>query len=132
MYTITKKEAIDVLVKNGIFTEEEINNCDVATEFYIEHLVDGWDICDVDRMAHLNTLFGYNIGADTAIEIDSYLWGNPDFLDKHGYDKHGCGIETLELSYKDKDLLKEVCDDLGLDLSFDKWRTTDFNCYEYY
>ena len=59
MNTITREEAIDILVGNEIFDEKDINNHEKATEFYIKHLMEGFDICDIDRMAHLNTLFGY-------------------------------------------------------------------------
>ena len=125
--TRTREEAIDILIENEIFDKETINEHNKASEFYIKHLMEGWDICDIDRMAHLNTLFGYDIGVYNWSEIDSELWGNEKYQDETG-----CGVEIMELSYKDKEFIRNVCKEIGLDLSFDKWRTEDFNCYEYY
>lgn len=127
MNTPTREEAIDILIDNEILDEDFIKEHNKASEFYIKHLMEGWNVCDIDRMAHLNTLFGYDIGVYNWSEIDSELWGNEKY-----WDDNGCGVEILELNYKDKDFLQNVCKEIGLDLSFDKWRTEDFNCYEYY
>lgn len=127
MNKLTRQEAIDILINNNIFTEQNIRDQEKASEFYINHLIEGWDICDIDRMAHLNTLFGYDIGVDNWSKIDSELWGNEKY-----WDDYGCGVEIMELTYKDKDFIIQVCRDLNLNLSFDKWRTEDFKCYEYY
>lgn len=124
---LTRQEAIDTLVSNEIFSEETINTHEKASEFYIKHLMEGWDICDIDRMAHINTLFGYDIGAYNWSEIDFELWENEKYQDETG-----CGVEIMELSYKDKKFIIQVCHDLNLNLSFDKWRTEDFEWYEYY
>lgn len=127
MNTITREEAIDILVGNEIFDEESINEHSKATEFYIKHLMEGFDIRDIDEMAQLNTLFGYDIGIDNWSKISSELWGNKIY-----WDKYGCGVEILELDSKDKELLQKVCKDLNLNLSFDKWRTENIKWYEYY
>jgi hypothetical protein len=127
MKTLTRQEAIDTLVGNEIFYEETISEHNKASEFYIKHLMEGWDICDIDRMAHLNTLFGYDIGINNWSKIDSELWCNKKY-----WDDTGCGVEIMELGYTDKEFVQKVCNELGLDLSFDKWRTEDFKCYEYY
>ena len=127
MNTLTRKKVIDILIGNKIFNEETITNHNVASEFYIKHLMEGWDICDVDRMAHLNTLFGYDIGTDNWSKIDSELWRNEKYQDDTG-----CGVEIMELTYKDKEFIQNVCKEIGLDLSFDKWKTGDFKCYKYY
>ncbi len=124
---LTRQEAINTLISNNIFTEQNIRDQERATEFYIKHLMEGWDVCDIDRMAHLNTLFGYDIGVDNWSKIDSELLDNEKY-----WDDHGCGVEIMELSYKDKDFIIQVCHDLNLNLSFDKWRTEDFEWYEYY
>ena len=127
MNKLTRQEAIYILISINIFTEQNIKDHEKASEFYINHLMEGWDICDIDRMAHLNTLFGYDIGADNWSKIDSELWGNEKY-----WDDYGCGVEIMELTYKDKDFIIQVCRDLNLNLSFDKWRTEDFKWYEYY
>lgn len=127
MNKLTRQKAIDILISNNIFTEQNIRNHEKASEFYIKHLMEGWDVCDIDRMAHLNTLFGYDIGVDNWSKFDSELWSNELY-----WDDYGCGVEIMELTYKDKDFIIQVCRDLNLNLSFDKWRTEDFKCYEYY
>lgn len=127
MYTLTRQEAIDILVGNEIFDEEDINSHDKASEFYIKHLMEGFSIGDIDGMAQLNTLFGYDIGIDNWSKISSELWCNKKY-----WVDYECGIEILELDYKDKELLQNVCKKLGLDVNFDKWRTKEIDCYEYY
>ena len=127
MITLTREEVIDTLIDNGIFDEKTIKEHSKASEFYIKHLMEGWDICDIDRMAHLNTLFGYDIGVDNWQKFDSELWGNELYWDNYGY-----GVEIMELTYKDKPFLKRVALDIGADVSFDKWKMEDFKCYEYY
>lgn len=122
-----REEAIDVLISNEIFNEKAINEHNKASEFYIKHLIEGWDICDIDRMAHLNTLFGYDIGVDNFSKLDSELWSNEKY-----WDKYGCGVEILELTYKDKSFLKRVALDVNADVNFDKWKDEDFKYYEYY
>lgn len=124
---LTRQEAIDILVDNKIFYEEDVNNHEKATEFYIEHLMNGFDIRDIDEMAQLNTLFGYDIGIDNWSKISFELWCNKKY-----WDDYECGIEILELDYKDKELLQNVCKEIGLDVSFDKWRTKEIEYYEYY
>lgn len=126
---LTRDEAICTLLGNDIFTEEDIKNHEKASEFYIKHLMEGWDICDIDRMAHLNTLFGYDIGEENASAIDSWLW---DTTENDITDDYPMGFETLELKHTDKELVQHCVEKLGLDVSFDKWRTEDFKWYEYY
>ena len=124
---MTREQAIEYLVFESIFSYEDIGTDPM--EFYIKtltetHIDNPWD---VDRYAHLNTLFGYDIGVYNWSEIDSELWGNEKY-----WDNYGCGVEILELTYTDKGFIQNVCKEIGLDLSFDKWRTEDFKCYEYY
>lgn len=124
-----REEAIDILISNGIFNEKAINEHNKASEFYIKHLIEGWDICDIDRMANLNTLFGYDIGANNAIEIDIWFW---DTTENDITDEYPMGLDSLELGYKDKELVRHCVEKLGLDISFDKWRTKEIEHYEYY
>lgn len=94
---------------------------DKADEFYITNVMEGMDVFDIDRYAWLNTLFGYDIGRENAVQIDSYLYGKmiPE-------------IETLEVTYLDKGLIKGVVEELGLDLTFDKWIDYEPNVYHYF
>lgn len=120
---ITREQAIDEAVCLISFREEEAGT--PAFEFYVRNLQENTDcVYDIDRYAHLNTLFGYDIGWEAAMEIDYWMW-SPEI--------NGIGeIETGELSYKDKEVLMKANEVLNLKLSFDKFRTNDFECYEYF
>lgn len=116
-------KAIRYLVDNGIFCLNEVGT--PAMEFYINDFMESTDsIYDIDCHAHLNTLFGYDIGFNNAMRIDSWLY-NPDLNEM---DMELC---TLEITYKDKELIEKCCTQCGLGLSFDKWRTKDFEYYTY-
>lgn len=119
----TREQAIDTLVHNGIFDESQINT--PAMEFYIKNLMESTDsIFDIDCYAHLNTLFGYDIGFNNAMNIDMWLY-NPDINEM---DMELC---TLEITYKDKELIEKCCLQCGINVLFDKWRTEDFDVYQY-
>lgn len=124
---MTRDEAINYLVENEFLFESDIGT--EPMEFYIKNLIKNTDnIYDIDRYAHLNTLFGYDIGFTTAMEIENWLW-EPDEKERHPE----C-FDVFDLTYlsETKELLKECNEELNLDLSFDKWRTKDFCCYEYF
>lgn len=121
---MTREQAIEYLVFESIFSYEDIGTDPM--EFYIETLVNtpidnAWD---VDRYAHLNTLFGYDIGYKAMTSINEWLY-NPDI------NKMELDIDIFEITYKDKELLEKCNEALGLNLSFDKWRTKDFDVYQY-
>lgn len=113
---ITREMAINELLKNDIFMESDIGN--PAMEYYIKLLMDGVCLFDIDRVAWLNTLFGYDIGFNNANKINLYLYERDD--------------EVLELEYTDKEKVKQIVDELGLNLDFSKWKTHDIPCYEYF
>lgn len=124
---LTREQAIITLVDNDIFYDSDVGT--PAMEFYISNLMENTDnIYDIDRYAHLNTLFGYDIGFTTAMKIGSWLWA-PDKEERHPE----C-FDILDLTYhlETKELLKECSEELKLSLSFDKWRTEDFKVYEYF
>ena len=127
MRKITREQAIITLVDNDFFFDSDVGT--PAMEFYIKNLMENTDnIYDIDRYAHLNTLFGYDIGFTTAMEIGNWLWAS-DEKERH----HEC-FDILDLTYhlETKELLKECNEELNLGLSFDKWRTEDFKVYEYF
>ena len=71
---MTRDQAIDQLVTNGIFDYEDIGN--PAMEYYIKYTMEGEYVFDVDRSAWLNTLFGYDIGVMTvALPFLQTDWG---------------------------------------------------------
>ena len=113
---MTRDQAIDQLVTDGIFEYCDVGN--PAMEFYIKHTMEGEYVFDIDRAAWLNTLFGYDIGYENAREIDSYLYERDE--------------EVCELEYTDKVKVKKIVDELGLNLDFSKWATSDVPCYKYF
>lgn len=122
---MTREQAIEYLVFEDIFSRKDIGTDPM--EFYIETLMETpidnpWDI---DRYCHLNTLFGYDIGHEAAMDINAWLWD--PVINKMGLD-----IDIFDITYKDKELLEECNEALELGLSFNKWRTEDFNYYEYF
>ena len=119
-YTITREEAISELICQNMFREFDILDFNPASEFYIKHRMDGYEYFDVDRAAWLNTLFQYDIGIENALKIDDYLWNMED------------EIETLEVTFKDKALIKKASTEMGLNLDFSNWRTDDPATYHYY
>lgn len=117
---ISREQAIFTLIYKDIFDESDIGT--IAMEFYIRNLTENTNnIYDIDRYAHLNTLFGYDIGFHNAMEIDYWLWDRDPF-----------GLDVLDLSYKDKLLVRKAVEEKHLDVYFDKWRTEDFDVYEYF
>lgn len=120
---MTREGAISYLLKNNIFTVSSERT--PAMEFYIKNLMESTDsIYDIDCYAHLNTLFSYDIGFNNAMKIDMWLY-NPDLNEMN------LELCTLEITYKDKELIEKCCSQCGMNLSFDKWRTEDFDVYQY-
>lgn len=119
-----REKAVEWLLRNGVFYESDEGT--PAMEFYIRGMIQAGDYClyDVDRWAHLNTLFGYELDFVDAMEIDNWLW-DPD---KNGVSE----FETGELTYKDRELLRRAGEELGIELDFSKFRETDFKTYEYF
>lgn len=118
-----RDQAINYLLKNNIFEPSSIGS--PAMEFYIKDMETVDSVIDVDTHAHLNTLFGYDIGLDTALKIDAWLW-DPDT------NKMEIEFSALDLTFEDRKIVEKCVKALNLNLSFDKWRTEDFNYYEYY
>ena len=119
-----RENSINYLVKNRVFSMDDVGSPEM--EFYIRGMKQAADyrIVDVDRWAHLNTLFGYELDFTDAMEIDNWLWDR---------DMNDIGeFETLHLTYMDKELLEKAGKALGLELDFSKFRTTDFKVYEYF
>lgn len=77
-------------------------------------------LIDADEYALLNTLIGYDIGLDNAMNIGTYLWEHD--------------IETLELNVDEesKQLVENAVDALCLNVDLSQWRNEKFEAYEYY
>lgn len=86
--------------------------------FYLRCKKAGMHFADADRYAHLNTLFGYDIGMENARKIDGWMYENEK--------------EIYELTYKDVNLLSVCCKQLGIKLNFEKFRKDEFDTYEYF
>lgn len=95
------------------------NNDSKCIDFYYRCMKNDMDLIDADEYATLNTLFGYDIGADVAGKISGALWERD--------------IEVLELmDNKDSKLLiEEVSENIGIELDYSKWRT-GHKTYAYY
>lgn len=120
---MTREEAIAILDEyyHWVFDGNtiKVKSEDPCDEFYIEGIMEGEDMSDLDRYAWLNTLFGYDIGRENARQIDSYLYSEMDF-------------ETMELCHMDREMIQMVCKRLELDVSFDKWATEEPDAYHYF
>lgn len=89
--------------------------------FYQWCLDAGMDVHDADRYAILNTLFGYDIGKDIAMEINDELW-NMD-------------IDTFELSSgcpENRKLVEEVVEKFGIDVDFSNWQEDEYKAYSFF
>ena len=116
----TREEAIHQLIAYDVFTDADINT--PAMEYYIKYMMEGEDPYDIDHAAWLNTLFGYDIGYDNAMEIYSYMLEDMDTYQ-----------EIMDFSYCDKNRIKEITDKLGLELDYSKYRTNDdITCFEFF
>lgn len=119
-----RDQATLYLLKNNIFSCQDEGT--PAMEFYIMDLVTyNASIYDVDCHAHLNTLFGYDIGFDKAMVVTRWLW-DPE--------KNGTGkaINTTDVTHEGKGLLIQCDKEAGLGLSFAKWKSGPVEEYEYY
>ena len=123
---MTREQAIIYLVDNGIFTEKECEEEDCG-KFYVNGLMDGNEIFDIDRHAWLNTLFQYDIGFERAMQIDSWLGESETVLKEYPR-----GYEISELKRNDKELLKKCNEELKLNLDFSNWITYESIAYEYF
>lgn len=124
---MTRDEAIVTLVEMyHVFEPEDAGS--PGYEFFVKTMAEHDCTCvnDIDRYAHLNTLFGYDIGFLPAMKIDHWLWASEDENGKYR------DIETGEITYRDRALVEQAVRELGLDLSFDSWIDHDFGFYSYF
>lgn len=119
---MAKAEAYAFLVKqNHYFAASDAGT--LAMEFYLDGLALTDSMRDLDDWAHLNTLFGYRLYFDDAMQIVGWLW-DPE---KNGEREY----EVSELSFKDRELLQMADAELGLGLRFDCFRKSHFERYRY-
>lgn len=94
---------------------------DACFEFFFRAMHDqGFDFSDADRYAWLNTLFGYDIGADHAKEIIKWLYENDQ--------------DALELTASSSYTLEGICNcELGFRLNFRKFvrKTPEYISYSW-
>lgn len=92
---------------------------DNAIDFYFDAAQDiSFSIYDADKWAWLNTLFGYDIGKENAIEILEWFYANDQ--------------DIMCLTAESKGTLQMICkSELWLSLSFDSFvtETPDFISY---
>lgn len=101
---MTKRE----WVENEIGWEILCGMPDEVFDFYYKAMHD-YDVgfYDAERYAWLNTLFGYDIGAEHALGIITW------FDDNNG--------DVFDLTEKHRLVLLEVCNQLGYHLDFGAW-----------
>ncbi len=82
---------------------------DATVNFYYKCMHGyGMSLSDADRYAWLNTLFGYDIGAEKARVIDNWYYMN--------------GLDVMEIEAVSKGTVQSICEgELGLNLDFSKW-----------
>lgn len=99
-----KKEWLESQIGSGILDALG----DETYDFYYRAMHDyGMDFADVDRYAWLNTLFGYDIGAEKANAINTWIYEHDD--------------EVLELGAESKDKIQNIATKLGFTFDYSKW-----------
>lgn len=122
-----RDQATLYLLKNNIFSAQDEGT--PAMEFYIRDLVThNASVLDADCHAHLNTLFGYDIGFDKAMVVTGWLW-DPE---KNGTGKAIDVLEITEASYKVEEILIQCNKETGLGLFFEKRKNGPVEEYEYF
>lgn len=102
---MTEKEWVENKVGKGILAGL---SDDVFHHFYRGMHDYDMSFYDADRWAWLNTLFGYDIGAERALDIITW------------YDNNG--MDVLEINADDKETLKNICSlELGLHFNYKAW-----------
>lgn len=91
---------------------------DKMIDFYLRCRDAGMDYADADRYAHLNTMFGYDIGMENARQIDEWMYHHDE--------------EVLELVPTNRKLLEKAVRELNVDVDFTNFRTKSVEWYEYY
>ena len=82
-------------------------NCDQDVFNHVHKAMHDYNmsLSESDRWAWLNTLFGYDIGADRALDLDNWYYEN--------------GMDVLEIEADDRETVKNICElELGLHLNF--------------
>ena len=95
----------------NIIGKEILHGCDdVVFDFYYKAMHDyGMDFADADRYAWLNTLFGYDIGAERAQIIIDWYWDKEE-------------LSVMELNIGDRETLEYITRfELGLYLNYSHW-----------
>lgn len=116
---LTLKEKVDFINRKtgSSFTVECGEKC---INFYYKQISKGFGLLDADDYAQLNTLFGYDIGDENFKKINDELWERD--------------IRALELN-PDKDSkeeVRDVCEAIGLEMDFSKWRMNPIDEYLYF
>lgn len=109
---MNKEMTVDRIGAMKVFVTSKVGKdiCkDMPDEFYVHTyraMQDyGMSVYDADKWAWLNTLFGYDIGADRALDLITW------------YDDNG--MDVLDLNADDKETIKNVSEmELGLHFNF--------------
>lgn len=88
--------------------------------FYHKCMKRGMHYADADRYAILNTLIGYDIGAEAASIIDSWMY------------EHDEEIYELTSCEKDKQLVMTAAAEHNLNIDFTNWLKEDYEEYKFF
>lgn len=108
---LTDKEKLEYTRKRFNYPELVLDKDMI--DFYYRCSKETDCIYDADRYAHLNRLFGYDIGFKTAMIIDCWLWDPKE--NKEGE------IETIEVGVNDRALLEKCNREKNLNLNFERF-----------
>ena len=117
MIEITNEIKIDVL---NYLECEDGDYSDELYAFYYRCMKADMDMADADRYAILNTLLNYDIGMENAKAIDGWMY------------EHDEEIYELNSNQKSKQLVMLAVNELGLDISFNKWIKEDYTEYKFF
>jgi hypothetical protein len=107
----------------GIRDESEINELENENDmlvFYGRCMDNDLDIADADRYAILNTLIGYDIGIENALNIINYLW------------EKDIDVYDLSCDKDNKKCVQEAIKSLCINIDMSNWKDVSFTHYEYH
>ena len=101
--------------KNYVLDQVGANICNDLPDAFFVHTYRaikeyGMSLYDADKWAWLNTLFGYDIGADHARVLIEWFYKN--------------GMDVMELTAESLDTIRHVSEDLGLFFDYSRFAKT--------
>lgn len=116
---LTLKEKVDFINRKtgSSFAVECGEKC---INFYYKQISKGFGLLDADDYAQLNTLFGYDIGEENFRKLNDELW------------ERDIRASELNPDEDSKEEVMDICNAIGLEMNFSKWRMEPINEYLYF